>query len=53
VRPIWADLVIAVLAFLAVLLPLEYGGEPAVVIAAVVAGALLLLLLLSRLWRRA
>jgi Flp pilus assembly protein TadB len=51
VRPLWADFLIAALVFCAVLLPLEYGGESAVVIAAVVAGVFLVLLLLRRLRR--
>jgi hypothetical protein len=51
VTPLWADFVIAGLVFLAVLLPLEYGGTSAVLLAAVVAGALLVLLLAHR-WQR-
>ena len=50
-RPLWADFVIAAFAFWVVLLPLEYGGTPAVILAAVVAVAVLLLLLARR-WRR-
>jgi len=52
VRALWADVLIAALVFWAVLLPLEYGGESAVVIAAIVAGATLVLLLVRRVARR-
>jgi hypothetical protein len=50
-RPLWADFVIAVLVFWAVLLRFEYGGTSAVVLAAVVAVSVLMLLLARR-WRR-
>jgi hypothetical protein len=50
-RPLWADFVIAALVFWIVLLPLEYGGTPALVLAVVVASAVLVLLLAGR-WRR-
>jgi LPXTG-motif cell wall-anchored protein len=48
VRPLWADFLIAVLVFWAVLLPLEYGGGSAVTLAGVVACLALLLLLVAR-----
>jgi hypothetical protein len=51
-RPLWADFAIAALTFLAVLLPLEYGGGSAVIVAAAAAVAVFLLLQLLRLRRR-
>jgi hypothetical protein len=51
VRPVWADFVIAALMFWAALLPLEYGGVPAIILAVLLAAGVLALLLARR-WRR-
>jgi hypothetical protein len=50
-RPLWADFVIAALAWWAVLLATSFGGGFALVLASAVSAALLVSLLTTRAWR--